>query len=284
MFTAEEVTDDEGNTKTVYKADMDQVSEVLKENGLIEYKWLFNLFATFTHKDTSMSPGTYELNTTMDYSALLRNMGSKSAARVTVQIMIPEGYTQNQIFSLLAEQGVATEDELKDAAANYDFDYDFLDDTTLGQENRLEGYLFPDTYEFYKDSDAATVLSRMLSNFQDRVFDPEQVDQTLLAQAQANGYSLRDIITIASIIEKETDGKDQTGISSVIYNRLNEGGGTNGYLQMDSTIYYITGDFSTALTAEDLAIDLQHLCLSGPARRTYLLPGSGGHQCGPESG
>lgn len=255
MFTEKEVTDDEGNTKTVYKADMDQVSDVLKENGLIEYKWLFNLFASFTHKDTSMAPGTYELNTTMDYSALLRNMGSKSAARVTVQIMIPEGYTQNQIFSLLAEQGVATEEELKDAAANYDFDYDFLDDSTLGQENRLEGYLFPDTYEFYKDSDATTVLSRMLSNFQNRVFDPEQVDQTLLAQAQADGYSLRDIITIASIIEKETDGKDQTGISSVIYNRLNEGGGTNGYLQMDSTIYYITGDFSKALTAEDLAID-----------------------------
>lgn len=265
MFTPQETTDDEGNTKTVYKADMDQVTQVLKDNGLIEYKWLFNLFASFTHKNTSMVPGTYELNTTMDYSALLRNMGSRSAARTTVQIMIPEGYTVEQIIQRLAENGVATESELEDAAANYDFDYDFLDDSTLGEANRLEGYLFPDTYEFYQNTDAESVLNKMLSNFRDRIYDNEQVDQTLLSQAQADGYSLKDILTIASIIEKETDGKDQTSIASVIYNRLNEGGGTNGYLQMDSTIYYITGDYSKALTSDDLAIDSPY--------NTYVNPG-----------
>lgn len=265
MFTEKQVTDDEGNAKTVYYADMDQVSQLLKDNGLIQYKWLFNLFASFTHKNTSMVPGTYELNTTMDYSALLRNMGSRSTARTTVQIMIPEGYTVEQIIQRLAENGVSTESELKDAAANYDFDYDFLDDSTLGQENRLEGYLFPDTYEFYQNTDAESVLDRMLSNFNNRVYDNEQVDQAQLAQAKADGYSLKDILTIASIIEKETDGKDQTGISSVIYNRLNEGGGTNGYLQMDSTIYYITGDYTTALTSDDLAIDSPY--------NTYLYKG-----------
>ena len=201
----------------------------------------------------------------MDYSALLRNMGSSSSARATVEVMIPEGYTLDRIFALLEENGVATASELSDAATNYDFDYDFLDDSTLGQSERLEGYLFPDTYEFYVNSEPETVLSRMLSNFQNRVFDEEQVDQNLIAQAEANGYSLRDILTIASIIERETDGVDQTSISSVIYNRLNEGGGTNGYLQMDSTIYYIIGDYSRALTAEDLAIDSPY--------NTYLYQG-----------
>ena len=93
MFTEKETTDSEGNPKTVYQADMGQVSQELKDNGLIEYKWLFNLFATFTHKNTSMVPGTYELTTSMDYSALLRNMGARSSARTTVQIMVPEGYT-----------------------------------------------------------------------------------------------------------------------------------------------------------------------------------------------
>ena len=63
------------------------------------------------------------------------------------------------------------------------------------------------------------------------------------------------MLTIASIIEKETDGKDQNGISSVIYNRLKKNGGTNGKLQMDSTIYYALGDTSRELTAEDLTID-----------------------------
>ena len=115
----------------------------------------------------------------------------------------------------------------------------------------------------------------MLSNFQNRVFDEEQVDQNLIAQAEANGYSLRDILTIASIIERETDGVDQTSISSVIYNRLNEGGGTNGYLQMDSTIYYIIGDYSRALTAEDLAIDSPYnaYLYQGLPAGPILLPG-----------
>lgn len=265
MFTEETVTDEEGNTSTVYNADLGRVADTLKENGLIEYKWLFRLFASFTGKGDALAPGTYELNTDMDYSALLRNMGSSSSARATVEVMIPEGYTLDRIFALLEENGVATASELSDAATNYDFDYDFLDDSTLGQSERLEGYLFPDTYEFYVNSEPETVLSRMLSNFQNRVFDEEQVDQNLIAQAEANGYSLRDILTIASIIERETDGVDQTSISSVIYNRLNEGGGTNGYLQMDSTIYYIIGDYSRALTAEDLAIDSPY--------NTYLYQG-----------
>lgn len=265
MFTEETVTDEDGETSTVYHADLAQVADALKENGLIEYKWLFQLFAAFTGKADNLAPGTYELNTDMDYSALLRNMGATSSARATVEVMIPEGYTLDRIFALLEENGVATASELTDAAANYDFDYSFLDDSTLGQSERLEGYLFPDTYEFYVNSDPETVLSRMLSNFENRVFDPEQVDQELIAQAEADGYSLRDILTIASIIERETDGVDQTSIASVIYNRLNQGGGTNGYLQMDSTIYYIIGDYSRALTAEDLAIDSPY--------NTYLYQG-----------
>lgn len=266
MFTREETTDDEGNPKTIYYADLDQVSGVLQENGLIEYKWLFSLFASFTHKDTRMAPGTYELNTDMDYSALLRNMGATSAARTTVKVMIPEGYTVQEIIRLMAENGVASEADLADAAANYNYDYAFLDAATLGQANRLEGYLFPDTYEFYKDSDAATALGRMLANFQSKLDNPELIDQTLLAQAEANGYSIADLIKIASIVEKETDGVDQNSISSVIYNRLsNTSGGTNGYLQMDSTIQYILDERKETLTAEDLAIDSPY--------NTYLYTG-----------
>lgn len=255
MFTTEQTTDDAGNAQTVYLADMDQVSDLLQSNGLIEYKWLFKLFANFTHKDSKLAPGTYELNTTMDYSALLRNMRASSGSRTTVQLMIREGSTVSDIIALLAENNVATEEELKEAATNYDFDYDFLDKSTLGEENRLEGYLFPDTYEFYQNSDAVTALNKLLFNFRSKIYDESSVDQAKLAQYQADGYDLHDILTIASIIEKETDGKDQNGISSVIYNRLKKNGGTNGKLQMDSTIYYALGDTSRELTAEDLTID-----------------------------
>lgn len=269
MFTEVETTDDEGNVETYYRADMDAVANELKANGLIEYKWLFNLFAKFTGKDTEMAPGTYDLNTNMDYSALLRNMSPSSGALATVKVMIPEGYTVKEIIALLAEQGVASEEALTDAAANYDFSYAFLDKSTLGQANRLEGYLYPDTYEFYENGDAATALAKMMANFE------LKMTNEMTSRMNELGYSLHEVMTIASIIEKETDGSDQTGISAVIYNRLeNPGAGTQGYLQMDSCIQYILPERKTSLTSEDLAIDNPY--------NTYLYKGlPAGPICSP---
>jgi UPF0755 protein len=259
-FTETETTDDDGNTTTVSTADMDEVADTLEDNGFIQYKWLFKLFAKVTHKDTKLVAGTYELSTTMDYSALLRNMGAKSTTRATVKVRVVEGSTVEEIIQLLVEQGVADQASLEDAAANYDYQYDFLDSSTLGQANRLEGFLFPDTYEFYVNSDAATALGRMLSNFDSKLTDE------LRTQISNSGYTLKEIITVASIIEKETDGYDQSNISSVIYNRLtNTGSGTNGYLQMDSTIQYVLDERKEKLTTEDLAIDSPY--------NTYLYKG-----------
>ena len=88
----------------------------------------------------------------MDYSALLRNMGPRSASRTVVKVTIPEGYTQAEIFQLLEDAKVCSAADLQEVAANGTFDYDFLDDSTLGDPLRLEGYLFPDTYEFYQNT------------------------------------------------------------------------------------------------------------------------------------
>lgn len=250
MFTEKQRTTEAGEVESYYQADMGAVARELKDADLIEYPWLFKLFAGFTGKDTRMSPGSYELDTNMDYSALLRSMSPNKNARQTVSVLIPEGYSMKEIFALLAENEVATVDELMDAAANYPFKYSFLDDSTLGTPERLEGYLFPDTYQFYKDSDPATALSKMLVNFDNKF------TEDLRDRASVLGYSLHDILTVASIIEKETDGVDQTLISSVVYNRLeNTSSGTNGYLQMDSTIQYILDERKEQLTEEDLAID-----------------------------
>lgn len=260
LFTTEDSVDEDGEPVTVSVADMDEVASELHEKGLIEYEWLFKLFAQFTHKDEALEPGTYELNTTMDYSALLRNMGPRSASRTTVDIMVPEGYTLEEIIDLMAENGVAEADELRDAATNYDFDYEFLDSSTLGDPNRLEGYLFPDTYQFYEGTDAVTALTKLLDNFDNR-FTQEMRDQ-----AQEMGYSIGETLTVAAIVEKETDGVDQSNIASVVYNRLTRTeGGTNGYLQMDSTIQYILEERKEKLTEEDLAIESPY--------NTYLNPG-----------
>ena len=206
----------------------------LKDEGLIEYKWLFRLFAAFTGGDDKVTMGTYTLNTDMDYRALLAGMSMSSATKGEVTLTIPEGYTVSQIFQLLEDNGVSTVEDLEEQAANHDYAFSFLQDIPLGESNRLEGYLFPDTYKFYMGEDPKYVINKMLVNFDSRVTDE------IRAQIEETGYSIRELLTIASMIEKETDGTDRANIASVIYNRLNNpSGGTAGFLNIDATIQYV---------------------------------------------
>ncbi len=221
---------------------LNDVTNALEENGLIEYKLLFRFFCALTKVEAKekITPGTYELNTDMDYNALVNAMSSRSGSRKTVSVTIPEGYTLDQIFSLLETEGVSTVEILQNVAANHDFKYSFLKGVLpLGDYHRLEGYLFPDTYEFYMgggESAAVQVLNKMILRFD------QQFPDSLRQQAADMGYSVHELITIASLIEKETDGSDQTTIASVIYNRLDHPEyETVGLLQIDAAIAYATG-------------------------------------------
>ena len=232
--------------------DLASIADKLKDEGLIQYKWFFKLFGKMRHAEDKIGIGTYELNTEMDYNALINGMSNKNAAlsASTVRVAIPEGYTVRQIISLLAQYGVNTEEELTEAAANYDFTYSFLSGKGKGDAARLEGYLFPDTYEFYVSGNPATALGRMLKNFDDKL-TPE-IEEKLAASE----YSLGEILIIASLIEKETDGHDRANISSVIYNRLHNAGETNYLLQIDAAQIYGLGDrYTPPLTRAQLEID-----------------------------
>ena len=128
-------------TVTISSEDsFDDVADMLKENGLIEYKSLFNLFATFTGSKDEVVPGTFTLNTNMDYRALLTGMSANSSSKATISVTIPEGYTIDQIFTLLEERNVASVEDLQDMAANHDYAFSFLQDIELGDYHRLEGY------------------------------------------------------------------------------------------------------------------------------------------------
>lgn len=228
--------------KVLKEGEFDNVVDMLHENGIIEYKWLFKLFATITNSEGKFLPGTYLLDTGMDYRALITNMGTATDNRVTVELTFPEGSTIDQIFALMEEKGVASVEDLQNMAANHDYAFDFLQDIPLGDYHRLEGYMFPDTYEFYVGHDPKYAINKLLVNF-----DSKLTDEIREAVAQTE-YSLRDILTIASMIEKETDGTDEKRIASVIYNRLKTNGETAGLLQIDATIFYVTGE---TVTKED---------------------------------
>lgn len=223
-------------TITVSSEDtFDDVVDTLKKEGLIEYKFLFKLFAGITGADDRVSMGTYTLNNDMDYRALLANMSVNSSTRAEVQVTIPEGYTVSQIFQLLEEKGVATVEALNEQAADHDYAFSFLQEIDLGDPKRLEGYLYPDTYTFYTPHSPLYAINKLLVNFDARFTDE------MRAEVAASGKTIREILTIASLIEKETDGTDHKKIASVIYNRLNTNGETAGLLQIDATLAYING-------------------------------------------
>lgn len=243
-----EVTDDDGNIKTkkVHYADMSYVADQLKDNGIIKYKWLFKLFGSVYNADEKIDPGTYELKAIYDYKALVKKMTSGSAAMVTKKITFPEGYTMRQIFKKLSAEGVCDYDELMDAAANSTFNYSFLEGTEKGDANRLEGFLFPDTYEFYEGMPAATAINKLLEVFH------YKMTAEMLEWQEESGYTMREIVTIASMIEKEAaNDTEQYTIASVIYNRLKK----DWPLQIDSTTLYEYPDHEGAPTAEMLAKD-----------------------------
>ena len=231
-----EESTEEGETYKVSSADIDLITDQLAREGLINHKFLFRLYAAFSNADRKIVAGTYELNTEMDYRALVVNMGPSSATRQTVDVTVPEGYTLDQIFQLLESQGVSTVEQLKDMAANWPYKWSFLQDLPLGDYRRLEGYLFPDTYTFYLGEDPKYILNKMLLRFDQQL--GEYYDQF----TEESPYSLHDVVIIASLIEEETNGEDYGRIASVIYNRLNNPAAeTAGYLQMDSTLVYING-------------------------------------------
>ena len=240
--------DKEPATLVITVEEGDSVSDVaqkLKDGGLINYKSFFCLMGKFLHAKELIDPGTYELNSEMDYRCLIQSMHDYGAHDV-VRVTIPEGSTVRDIISILAENHVATQEGLEEAAANYDFaDYDFLSDAGKGEINRLEGYLFPDTYDFYVWEKPESALGRMLNNFKARTADlNEEIEQS--------GKSLRELLIVASLIEKESGSADDyANFSSVIYNRLSDG----WKLQIDATINYIKGTSSLIVTDEDLQID-----------------------------
>ena len=259
--------EDKTVTITVYETDtIDDITKKLARAELIHYPGLFKLYASFAVDEGDIHPGMWDLNTKYDYHALVKMM-SPSSSRSVVKVMIPEGYTCRQIFALLEENKVCTVQDIASYAAYGELnDYWFLEGLTRGDKYCLEGFLFPDTYEFYQNDTPKNVLTKMLNNFDNR-FDESMRGkiQTLNAHLSdlmrrdgkgqdyidAHLFTVRDVVIVASMIEKETSSAQEGyTIASVIYNRLFCWQGNPPYLNIDATIIYAKGD--TNITAEDL--------------------------------
>lgn len=236
-------------------ATINDISQILYSNGIIKYPEIFKIYSYIRKDDGAFVEGTYTVSPSLDYDDLLSAFKDKKTTqqRTEVSITIPEGYTVDEIIDLFVSRGMSTREDFVDVIQNYDFDFWFvkeLTDLPEGRTYRLEGYLFPDTYYFYSDSSAATIIYKLLSNFNNKF--PESYKE----RCEALGMTVDQIITLASMIQMEAKYADEYGkVSSVFHNRLNNPSVTNGKLESDATIQYALSERKSELTSDDLRID-----------------------------
>ena len=230
------------------------IADILLENGLIENTIDFKYKSKSNGYDGTFNYGTYTIVAGTDELEIMEIL--KQGANVTgIKVTIPEGYTIDKIGTLMEEKEITTKDEFVKAANSRDYEYPFIAEIP-DRENLLEGYLFPDTYFFNKNTDAKVVVDTMLKRFSD-VMNEER-----MKKVSESGYTLDEIVTISSIIESEIKVDEERALAaSVIYNRLEQ----DMPLQMCSTVIYSLGIRRENLTLEDLEVDSPY--------NTYKYPG-----------
>ncbi len=223
------------------------IAEELEQRGIVESASSFMTEVSAQGVDTSLKPGTYQLVTGMDMQELIDTLaaGEKSAASGTVKLTLPEGLTVARTAAAVeSTMGIPAQAFLDQAiASNYEADYPFLQGV---YDDSLEGYLFPKTYDIREDASADEVIRILLNQYQ------KEIGGVDLTAAEERGFSQAEIVTMASLIERETSVPDErTTVSSVIHNRLD----ADMPLQIDAAIQYALGETKPSLSLDDLKVD-----------------------------
>lgn len=232
------------------------IASTLKENGLISHPFFFRVMSKLSGYDGKYLEGTFFMKDNMSYNEIFKKLSSLPDSIGAVTITIPEGYEFRQIADILEENSLIDRDKFYDLAQNHDFEYSFLKDIPY-RENRLEGYLFPDTYVFNSQSTEESIINTMLSRFDEIVTDEYR------ARAKELGLSLDELITLASVIEREAQGDiDRNNVSSVFHNRLKST--TYPYLESCATVQYILKERKAVLSVADTNIDSPYNTYKNP--------------------
>lgn len=203
-------------------ANTQKVATILEEYGLIDNVTYFRIYSRLTGADGKWQPGAFTLQADMGFPTLIETL-QVSPPRETVKVLLREGLTVDEMAVILEENGVCSMKDFLDAVQFGQYDYDFVRQIPTEEDNaevayrvyRLEGYLFPDTYEFYVGSKGETVVDKMLANFQSKLTDE------LLAQIEKQGWTLDEAITFASMVQGEGDTRENMDkVSRVLHNRL----------------------------------------------------------------
>ena len=204
-----------------------QIGTILKENSLIRSPFAF-LFKSKTSTDNPITSGTYTLSKNMTMDEILRKLTEPKAVIKTVTVTFPEGYSVEQMAKLLEEKKLTTAQEFLKALDD-DYEFEFIKNIPEGNYNyKLQGFLFPSTYDFFENSSAHDIIHKMLNQFE------------IVYMSNATDYNnVFDIITKASMVEKEAQlASERATIAGVIENRINK----NMLFQIDATVLYDATD------------------------------------------
>jgi UPF0755 protein len=255
------------------------IGKDLKAKGIISNVNIFRAYVFVNQKAKNFQEGTYTVQKGMSLSEIVARISGTEVAPIApneVNVRIPEGVRMEQLPGILRDAGLGTAaaDFLAAAKAG-PWDYDFLKDRPPGAS--LEGFLFPDTYQFDADADAKTVIKTMLDNFQVRwTAALESQPAPVRGKPPAGASTMYQVVIIASIIEREAGSDaDRANISSVYYNRLRFQPAPLP-LQADPTVQYAVGTEATwwkkDLTQDDLNVNSPYNTYPNPGNPKGALP------------
>ena len=248
--------------------DIDDISRKLEDKGIVDSAIFFSMFLELTGKGDEIEPGVYDVATNKDYLGVVNYLRNIDNRKTTITLQFTEGMTVLETADMLYDAGVTTD---KDAflrlcnSDDFDADYDFLAEINEHPDRlyKLEGYLFPDTYEFYVEEDPALTISRFLDNFSVKINETKveatgyTETMTIRDLALRSGITIDELVNRAAIVQGEAANvEDMFNVASVIKNRLERGAEMDIYtLGMDSTQFYPYGDYDEI--PDDLKADFE---------------------------
>jgi len=240
-----------------------RVSNNLEAAGLIRSKTVFKYYCDFAGMGQKIQVGTYRLNRSMTITDIANQLTTGDGNPIVRNITLIPGWTIEEFAAKLVQDGVL-EDSAEflelcrtgEAFTEYYYVSDVLQSKNVSKRKyALEGYLAPNTYEVYVTATAEDIIRKLLSQTE-RAFPADAQDR-----AQEMGYTMDEMLTLASLIEKEAKEADFAKVSAVFHNRLRQG----IKLGSDVTIHYITGVRKMSLSGSDLKLDSPY--------NTYLYAG-----------
>lgn len=218
------------------------VSKLMEAEGLVRNGTVFKYYLDFSGYADKIKAGTYIFNDTMSMSQIADSLMRGNENMTITGFTIPEGSSVDQIAAILVKQGILKDStkflqlcKTGDKFIKYDFVKDVLSSKNFSQRRyALEGYLFPATYEIYAGSSEETIINKMLSKYNSVMDTKSDTGVTFRDRAKELNYSVDEITTLASMIQRESLPEDHAGASAVFYNRLKVG----MKLQSDVTVLY----------------------------------------------